>query len=123
MGNMRWIGKALGALALGSALSGCMSSGEGGVGVTLNAFNFMSPAEDPQPQSVLSPQMENGTESEIIAGLLNRRSILPEGPYAEVANAVLDANSRAAEADLRAARLRAEAASSPSPVFLMPCAM
>ena len=79
MGNMRSIGKALGALALGSALSGCMGSGEGGIGVTRNAFNFLSPAEDTQPQSVLSPQMENGTESEIIAGLLNRRSILPEG--------------------------------------------
>lgn len=112
MGNMRSIGKALGALALGSALSGCMGSGEGGIGVTRNAFNFLSPAEDTQPQSVLSPQMENGTESEIIAGLLNRRSILPDGPYAEVASAVLDANARAAEADLRAARLRAEAASS-----------
>ncbi|MGR3468819.1 MAG: TolC family protein [Shimia sp.] len=50
--------------------------------------------------------------SEIIEGLLLRRSILPSGgPYAEVSNSVLLASARAAEADLRAARLRERAAS------------
>ena len=56
--------------------------------------------------------MENGKQSSIINGLLNRRSLLGAGPYSQVANAVLAANSRAAEADLRAAKLRAEARSS-----------
>ncbi|WP_458790162.1 TolC family protein [Yoonia sp. MH D7] len=57
----------------------------------------------------LSAHMEDGTQSEIITGLLNRRSVLGDGPYTQVANGVLAANSRAAEADLRAAKLRAEA--------------
>lgn len=59
--------------------------------------------------AALDPAMQNGTQSDIINGLLNRRSMLGEGPYTQVANAVLAANSRAAEADLRAAKLRAEA--------------
>ena len=54
--------------------------------------------------------MQSGEQSQVIAGLLNRRSVLDGGPYVQVADAVLDANSRAAEAQLRAARLRAEAA-------------
>lgn len=59
--------------------------------------------------SALDAEMENGGQSEIIQNLLNRRSVLDNGPFAQVANAVLAANSRAAEADLRAAKLRAEA--------------
>jgi len=35
--------------------------------------------------------------------------VLPSGPYAQVASSVLAANSRAAEAELRAAMLRAQA--------------
>ncbi|WP_299373017.1 TolC family protein [uncultured Tateyamaria sp.] len=51
-------------------------------------------------------------ESVVIAGLLARRSVLPEGSaYDRVSGAVLAANARAAETELRAARLRAEAAS------------
>ena len=61
------------------------------------------------PASALDAEMENGGQSEIIQNLLNRRSVLDNGPFAQVANAVLAANSRAAEADLRAAKLRAEA--------------
>lgn len=53
--------------------------------------------------------MENGSQSTIIENLLNRHSVLGTGPFNDVANAVLAANSRAAEADLRAAKLRAEA--------------
>lgn len=62
--------------------------------------------------AALDPALQNGTQSEIINGLLNRRSMLGAGPYTQVANAVLAANSRAAEADLRAAKLRAEARAS-----------
>ena len=61
------------------------------------------------PASALDAEVENGGQSEIIQNLLNRRSVLDNGPFAQVANAVLAANSRAAEADLRAAKLRAEA--------------
>jgi len=61
------------------------------------------------PASALDAQMENGSQSALIETLLNRRSVLGAGAFAEVANAVLAANSRAAEADLRAAKLRAEA--------------
>ena len=61
------------------------------------------------PASALDAEMENGGQSEIIQNLLNGRSVLDNGPFAQVANAVLAANSRAAEADLRAAKLRAEA--------------
>jgi len=51
-------------------------------------------------------------ESEIIQGLIARRSVLPAGSaYDRVATAVLAANSRSAESELRAAQLRAAAAS------------
>lgn len=75
----------------------------------LSMFGADKSTADAAPQRVLDSQMENGAQSEIIEGLLNRRSVLGSGPYAQVANAVLAANSRAAEADLRAAKLRAEA--------------
>lgn len=58
---------------------------------------------------ILEVEQANGAQSDIIAGLLNRRSVLPSGPYAQVASGVLAANSRAAEADLRAAKLRSQA--------------
>ncbi len=52
------------------------------------------------------------TESPVIQGLLARQSVLPVGSaYETVAMSVLAANARAAETELRAARLRASAAS------------
>lgn len=52
------------------------------------------------------------SESVVIQGLLGRSSVLPPGSaYDRVTTAVLAANARAAETELRAARLRAEAAS------------
>ncbi|MGB7317513.1 MAG: TolC family protein [Planktotalea sp.] len=55
---------------------------------------------------------KESAESAIISGLQTRRSILPNGSaYDKVADSVLAANSRAAESELRAARLRAVAAS------------
>ncbi len=102
------------AFALGTTLSGCMDTGLGeGLSVSRSAFNFLGTSDTTaEPDAVLSPEMENGEQSAVISGLLARQSILPEGPLSTVADAVLDANSRAAEADLRAARLRAEAAAS-----------
>lgn len=79
-------------------LSACMGS-DAGVDVSKNAGQM----------TALDAQMENGAQSTIINNLLNRRSVLGTGSFNDVANAVLAANSRAAEADLRAAKLRAEA--------------
>lgn len=84
--------------ALGGPLAGCMTS------VTLD-----SPT-DRAVMAALDPTTQSGEESLLIAGLLGRRSVLEAGAYEQVADAVLAANSRAAEAELRAARLRAEAA-------------
>ncbi|MEO0402069.1 MAG: TolC family protein [Pseudomonadota bacterium] len=51
-------------------------------------------------------------ESVVVQGLLARQSVLPaNSAYDRVSTAVLAANARAAETELRAARLRAEAAS------------
>ncbi|MFL4472071.1 TolC family protein [Tateyamaria armeniaca] len=52
------------------------------------------------------------SESVVIQGLLTRSSVLPSGSaYERVTTSVLAANARAAETELRAARLRASAAS------------
>lgn len=58
---------------------------------------------------VLEVEQANGAQSDIIAALIDRRSVLPSGPFAQIADGVLAANSRAAEADLRAAKLRSQA--------------
>lgn len=96
-----------------STASGCMDAGMDAVSRAPDAlFGLFDGGADQAPatqSAVLDPTMENGAQSDIINGLLNRRSMLGAGPFTQVANAVLAANSRAAEADLRAAKLRAEA--------------
>lgn len=109
-------------LTLGAGLSvvlaGCMGSDIGET--TRNAFSGIgadkqSTAEAPAAQ----PALAGGTggsgddaKSAVIDGLLDRRSILSSSSsFGKVAGAVLAANSRAAEAELRSAKLRAEAAS------------
>ena len=88
----------------------------GGTGVTRGAFGFLGGADEAaqntsQPNAALDAQMQDGSQSQIIESLLNRRSVLQDGAFRSVADAVLAANSRAAEAELRAATLRAEARS------------
>jgi adhesin transport system outer membrane protein len=102
-------------------LSGCMSpgtgqtdaEGQGLVAATRQAFGFLAPGDtgpaDPDA-AALDPELTDGSQSEIIAALLDRRSVLGAGPLREVAEAVLAANARTAEAELRAATLRSEAA-------------
>ncbi|MEM7596969.1 MAG: TolC family protein, partial [Pseudomonadota bacterium] len=91
------------------ALSGCMSDMPGGA-------MFAKPpqgaeAEVTRQSGALSPT-PGETNSEIIETLLNRQSLLHDrGPFADVAQAALNASSRASEAELRSAQLRAEAAS------------
>lgn len=68
--------------------------------------------EERQAQKDYEARVRESAESQIISGLQSRRSLLPSGSaYDRVADSVLAANSRAAEAQLRAARLRAVAAS------------
>lgn len=64
------------------------------------------------PAAALDANLQDGTQSPIIEGLLNRRSVLGSGSFTQVSDAVLAANTRAAEADLRAATLRSEARAS-----------
>ena len=89
----------------------------GGSDIVSRASNAFSPDDDvvqaaATPQVVLDANLEDGSQSPIIEGLLNRRSVLGNGSYDQVADSVLAANTRAAEADLRAATLRSEARAS-----------
>lgn len=94
------------------SLSGCLGDGTG-------EGNFVSrlASSDQIPGIKTSGKAQTtsekiSAESVVIQELASRRSALPaNGPYDEVASAVLAANSRAAETELRAAKLRAEAAS------------
>lgn len=68
--------------------------------------------QEREAQKAMEARAKESAESHIISGLQTRRSLLPQGSaYDQVADSVLAANSRAAEAELRAARLRAVAAS------------
>lgn len=89
------------------SLSACM--GGGGFDVTKMGFGRGQAPADP-PTAELTRQGE--VQSSLIAELQARRSILPvAGPYDQVASAVLDAGAGAAAAELRIARLKAEAKS------------
>ena len=95
-----------GACILASALAGCLSDAGGG--------DFVARLKSPDNTSVAKQTHAEkvNSESVIIQGLMQRQSALPDGSaFDQVATAVLAANSRAAEAELRSARLRSEAAS------------
>ncbi len=81
--------------------------------VSRTGIDFLGDSDDAVVASsdapALDSELSNGERSELIDALLNRRSVLPSGPYAQVAQSVLEANHRAAEAELRAAMLRAQA--------------
>lgn len=100
-------------------LSGCLSDA-GGAG-------FVSRLKSPDAglaadKAAAKPAVFAGTstdydnelnaQSDVISGLVARKSALPnDSAYDQVTGAVLAANARAAESELRAARLRAEASS------------
>jgi len=89
------------------ALAGCLS----GVGGTGDAVAMQATSANTATAKPTHAEKINA-ESEIIQGLIARRSVLPAGgAYSRVATAVLAANSRSAESELRAAQLRARAAS------------
>ena len=108
-GDVRWsFGPRLRNTALmglcAAALCGCLGQAGGEEVSRLDSNSQIAPEmTDAQREAAASP---------IITALQARRSILPPGSaYHRVSDAVLAANSRTAEADLRAARLRASAAS------------
>ncbi len=105
-------------VGLTALLSGCMGSGIGET--TRNAFSAISPDKQATTDGATAqPALAGGAggtgdnaTSVVIDGLLDRQSVLGSGnAYSKVAGAVLAANSRAAEAELRSAKLRAQAAS------------
>jgi len=108
---LRGTSKVAAAVCAFSVLSGCMGS-DMLTGGPMAMLGFGGDDTSGAQTAALDPDLQNGTQSEIINGLLNRQSMLGDGAYAQVANAVLAANSRAAEADLRAAKLRAQARAS-----------
>jgi adhesin transport system outer membrane protein len=92
------------------ALSGCMSDIGGGFAPADMVARFKTPNAS---QNIKPTYAEKVTaDSQIIQGLALRFSVLPKGSVSDtVAASVLAANSRTAEAELRAATLRSEAAS------------
>ena len=100
--------RAVGVCAATVTLAGCLSDVGAGAG------DFVARLRAPASTSVAQPSHADtvNSESVIIQGLMARRSLLPDGSsFDQVAVAVLAANSRAAEAELRSALLRSEAAS------------
>jgi outer membrane protein, adhesin transport system len=93
---------ALGAIAL---LSGCMGGGDR---ASQPSFAF---EQNQTAQATPGSSAEHSAaNSSLIADLQARKSVLPpSGPYAQVADAVVAASAGAAEAELRVARLRADA--------------
>jgi len=96
-----------------AALAGCMKDmGEGGVSRFLGAEPNVAAAQAPAARSTAQKAVLKPAEaSEIIYALQTRPSVLQPGtPYARVADAVIASDARVAEAELRVAQLRAEAA-------------
>ena len=109
MGQVGKIKAGVTALVSCGVLAGCMAEDFATrAGVNLLGNDSAVAAADPDAPA-LDGELSNGERSELIDALLNRRSVLPSGPYAQVASSVLAANARSAEAELRAAMLRAEA--------------
>lgn len=89
-------------------LSGCMSIGGAGSG---DADGARATATNAALAQIQAKEL-NGEASQIVNTLLDRRSVIPAGSsFATVAQSVLSSNARTADADLRAARLRAQAKS------------
>lgn len=99
---------AVAGLCLATALSGCLNGSNDAAEVTRSVPVAEAGGLAPRVPALDATRQDGGT-SAAIADLIARRSVLAPGPMATVADAVLAANSRAAEAELRAATLRSEA--------------
>ena len=102
-----------GAVLAVTALSGCMQDMGGGAVSRFLTAQPDAPAQIAGETKTAAPKAFTAQEaSPIIAELASRQSVLTPGtPYAEVAAGVLAADARVADAELRVAQLRAEAAS------------
>lgn len=108
VGQANYIRTPIAALCAATVLSGCM--GEDIVSRAGGILGMNDTVAAPAPDAAaLNGELSNGERSDLIDSLLNRRSVLPSGPYTQVSASVLAANSRAAEAELRAAMLRSQA--------------
>ena len=106
MGQWNGPGRWAARVAVCLVLSGCMAPGGTGDDETVSRFGAIGAGGG------IGSEATDESRSAVISALQGRQSILPPGSgYDQVAGAVLAANSRTAEAELRAARLRAEAAS------------
>ena len=99
------------ALLAATVLSGCMGEDLATrAGNMLDTdFRGMNAVATSPDAAALDGELSNGERSALIDDLLNRRSVVSDGPYGRVAQSVLAANARAAEAELRAAMLRSQA--------------
>lgn len=87
-------------------LAGCLGQGDG------NAVSRMLMPDATPLAEGLAPDDAEAAESAVLRDLMARRSALPRGSsYRQIADAVLAADSRAAGAELRSARLRERAQS------------
>lgn len=87
-------------------ISGCISP-EGGLGSAASRFGLSSRHTHPNADTA-----SEVSQSQIIGQLQSRWSILPpQSSYAQVAEAVLQSDAQVAAAELRAAKLRSQAAS------------
>ncbi|MFM2389205.1 MAG: hypothetical protein RLZZ437_760 [Pseudomonadota bacterium] len=85
-------------------LSGCVGASDA---TRFAAGEGLAPTEAAAPNSFVQ---EGAAQSALIEGLRTRQSVLPKtGPFAQVADAVIAASAGAAVAELRVARLKAEA--------------
>lgn len=101
-----------GLLVLCALLSGCMNSGFPGAAMFSGARPTDLAAAGEISQASDAAEARGETRSALIDTLVARRSVLPvSGPYGQVADAVLTANKGPAAAELRVARLKAEAKS------------
>ncbi len=97
------------AILLSLALGGCLAPKDG-IGVTRGDFPFSKEPVAPIETEMAQASEKAAVRSPLIDGLLTRQSVLPaDGPYAAVARSVLEASKGAAVAELRVARLKAEA--------------
>ncbi|WP_192931156.1 TolC family protein [Gemmobacter serpentinus] len=99
-------------VALTLLLAGCVGGGSGG-----SKFGFGSSTNTDQASlaaggGVSAARQDAESRSAVIGDLLSRQTILTgNGAYAQIAQSVIEANSGPARAELRVARLKAEARS------------
>ncbi|MBL4915717.1 TolC family protein [Szabonella alba] len=104
----------LGLLASVLLLSGCMGVGLPGVAKqgSARATDALGPGQGQMALAMQDNAERGDARSTLIEGLIARQSVLPrDSAYARVADAILTANKGSAAAELRVARLKAEAKS------------